>query len=88
MKAQINQGVNCINWKLKIKYFIVIYCLNNKHWVSDVLVGAGLEILVTDLVYRFEPLKNWNPFNNKKVKTTAVPSYYKNSIGLYINVRF
>jgi membrane-associated phospholipid phosphatase len=62
--------------------------LNNKHWVSDVLVGAGLGILVTDLVYRFEPLKNWNPFKNEKVRTTVVPSYYKNSIGLYANIQF
>jgi len=66
----------------------VLRVLNNKHWVSDVLVGAGLGILVTDLVYRFEPLKNWNPFKNEKIRTTVAPSYYKNSIGFYANIQF
>ena len=28
--------------------------INNKHWLSDVLVGAGLGILVTNLVYYFQ----------------------------------
>lgn len=36
--------------------------VNNAHWLSDVIVGAGLGILVTKIVYYFEPLKNWNPF--------------------------
>ncbi len=40
----------------------ILRVTNNKHWVSDVLVGAGIGILVTNLVYYFEPLKNWDPF--------------------------
>lgn len=40
---------------------------NNKHWVSDVLVGAGIGILTTNLVYHFEPLKNFQPFKKKEV---------------------
>ncbi len=40
--------------------------LKNKHWVSDVSVGAGIAILVTHLVYHFEPLKNWNPLKSRK----------------------
>ncbi len=48
--------------------------INNKHWVSDVLAGAGLGILVTRLVYSWEPLKNWNPC--KKMKdVTFIPSF-------------
>lgn len=62
--------------------------LNNSHWVSDVLVGAGIGIIVTDLVYRFEPLKNWNPFKNKKVSTIISPSYKENTLGLYANIQF
>lgn len=42
--------------------------LNNRHWVPDVLLGAGLAILVTNTVYYFEPLKNWNPFKKKDRK--------------------
>jgi hypothetical protein len=40
--------------------------LNNRHWVSDVVVGSGVAILVTHLVYHFEPLKKFNPFKSKE----------------------
>lgn len=61
--------------------------LNNKHWLSDVLVGAGIGIIVTDLVYYFEPLKNFNPF--KKVENiTFVPYLNDNNYGLYFSYRF
>jgi hypothetical protein len=40
--------------------------INNRHWVSDVLAGAGIGILVGNLIYHIEPLKNWNPFKNTK----------------------
>lgn len=66
----------------------VLRVLNNKHWVSDVLVGAGIGIMVTDLVYRFEPLKNWNPFKNKKTKLVMSPTYIDNKFGLYANIQF
>ena len=66
----------------------VFRVLNNKHWVGDVLVGAGIGILVTDLVYRFEPLKNWNPFKNKKTKVIMSPTYTDNKFGLYANLQF
>ena len=53
----------------------VFRMLNNKHYVSDVLVGAGIGILVTQLVYHFEPLKNFNPF--KKSKNIKCFNYVK-----------
>lgn len=60
---------------------------NNKHYLSDVLVGAGIGIAVTNLVYYFKPLKNFNPF--KKVKNVSFyPSYKDNSYGLYANYQF
>ena len=34
----------------------VLRILNNKHWMSDVLVGAGLGILATECVYWVYPL--------------------------------
>jgi len=62
--------------------------LNNEHWVSDVLVGAGLGIIVTDLVYRFEPLKNWNPLKNDRITTFISPTYLENGAGIYANIQF
>ncbi len=59
---------------------------NNKHWLSDVLVGAGIGILVTELVYHFEPLKNWNPFINSK-NITLVPQFDNNKYGFYLSIR-
>ncbi len=61
--------------------------INNKHWVSDVLVGAGLGILVTKLVYHFEPLKNWNPFK-KTDNMTLVPNINNRQVGLYFKLDF
>lgn len=60
---------------------------NNRHYLSDILVGAGIGIAVTNLVYYFKPLKNFNPF--KKVKNISVyPSYKDNSYGLYASYQF
>ncbi len=67
----------------------VLRVMNNKHWVSDVLVGAGLGMLVTDLVYRLEPLKNWNPFKDKKNRMIMIsPTYQNDQFGLYANLQF
>ena len=53
--------------------------LNNKHWLSDVLVGAGIGIATTELVYYFEPLKNFNPFKkSKNISFIPVFSYHYN----------
>lgn len=49
--------------------------LNNRHWVSDVLVGAGIAIIVTHLIYHFEPLKNWTPFKRKRTTTAQLLFY-------------
>lgn len=40
---------------------------NNKHWLSDVLVGAGIGIASAQLVWYINPLKNWDPFKKKKI---------------------
>lgn len=62
--------------------------LNNAHWVSDVLVGAGIGILSADLVYRIEPLKNWNPFKSKNGRAFISPSLTPDGLGLYANIQF
>ena len=38
----------------------------NAHYLSDVLAGAGLGILITKLVYHFDYLFDWNPFKNNE----------------------
>jgi membrane-associated phospholipid phosphatase len=54
---------------------------NNRHWVSDVLVGAGLGILSTDLVYRTHRYK-WG----KRPSLTVLPTY-TNGPGVYVSLR-
>lgn len=61
--------------------------LNNKHWVSDVLVGAGIGIIVTNLVYYFEPLKSFNPFI-KSDRITLVPIMDRGKYGAYFSYTF
>ncbi len=56
--------------------------INNKHWFSDVLVGAGIGILVTNLVYYFEPLKNFNPFKKSK-NIVLIPQSNYGNYGFY-----
>lgn len=61
--------------------------MNNAHWLSDVVTGAGISILVVNLVYHIEPLKNFNPF--KKDKTTSlIPYYNENEFGIYFSKSF
>lgn len=60
---------------------------NNKLWVSDVLVGAGLGIMMTKLVYHFDFLFKWNPFLNSK-NMALVPRYGSGTVGLYFSKTF
>lgn len=54
---------------------------NRKHWVSDVLAGAGIGILSTNIIYYLEPLKKWQPFS-KSDKIALSPYYDANSASL------
>lgn len=47
--------------------------MNNRHWVSDVLVGAGIGILSTNLVYLTHQYR-WGK-KNKSSHTSIMPSY-------------
>jgi len=51
----------------------ILRVMNNRHWASDVLVGAGIGILATNLVY----LTHQNKWGRKHNKTGIVwaPSY-------------
>ncbi len=61
--------------------------INNKHWMSDVFVGAGIGVLVTALVYHFKPLKNFNPF--KKTKGIVMVPFMDNKhFGVVTQITF
>lgn len=47
--------------------------MNNRHWVSDVVVGAGIGILTTNLVYLTHQYR-WGK-KNKGGQTSVMPSY-------------
>ncbi|HEX8060350.1 MAG TPA: phosphatase PAP2 family protein [Cyclobacteriaceae bacterium] len=55
--------------------------LGNKHWASDVLAGAGIGILSTNLVYLYHKHRN-----NKKLQVTAMPSYNRGP-GFFLQVK-
>jgi hypothetical protein len=56
--------------------------MNNRHWVSDVLAGAGIGILSTNLAYMTHRYK----WKNKNSNMTIVP-VYSNGPGLYVGYR-
>ena len=51
--------------------------INNKHWVSDVLIGAGIGIFSTKIVY-YTHRYRWG----KKNKMVILPAIYKNGGGI------
>ena len=61
--------------------------LNNKHWLSDVLVGAGIGILVVELVYYFEPFRGFNPFK-KSNSFSFAPTISSHAYGFYFAFQF
>jgi membrane-associated phospholipid phosphatase len=66
----------------------VLRVTNNRHWVPDVLVGAGIGMVVTNLIYYFEPLKNWDPFRlSKKDKVVLIPEIDPDNNSYCLTVR-
>jgi len=57
--------------------------MNNRHWVSDVLAGAGIGILSTNVAY----LTHRYRWKNKNDNLTVVPTYAQGP-GLYMSYRF
>jgi membrane-associated phospholipid phosphatase len=66
----------------------VLRILNNKHWMSDVLVGAGLGILATECVYWVYPLikdcVSKRPGKKNKNKLSMIPYLSPNHYGLFL----
>jgi len=61
--------------------------MNNAHWFSDVVVGAGIGMLVTKIVYMFDPLIKWKPFLKKK-EVIILPQVAANEYGVYVGYKF
>jgi membrane-associated phospholipid phosphatase len=68
----------------------VLRVLNNRHWVPDVLLAAGLGIGLTNLVYYINPLKNWKMFQEKETEIglRVIPIYNGNFAGANFSYRF
>ncbi|GAA4974030.1 phosphatase PAP2 family protein [Algibacter aquimarinus] len=57
------------------------------HWFSDALLGAGIGIAITKLVYHFDYLFAWNPFR-KKDNIMITPLYDGQGIGVVGVLKF
>jgi hypothetical protein len=61
---------------------------NNKHWLSDVIAGAGVGILSTDLAYYLYPSLKKLFVKDKHSATVAAPFYNQGAVGLTIVHQF
>jgi PAP2 superfamily len=62
----------------------VMRVLNNRHWTSDVLVGAGIGILSTNLAYLTHQYK-WGKRNRH---VTVLPTWHGDGGGVSLTYRF
>jgi membrane-associated phospholipid phosphatase len=62
----------------------VLRVMNNRHWASDVLAGAGIGILSTNIAYLTHQYK-WGTQKNAVV---VMPSYSNKSGGIYFSYTF
>lgn len=62
---------------------------NNKHWLTDVIAGAGIGILSTDIAYWLYPYTSKLFFPNKKNKKISFTPYYSlDSKGVFCCITF
>lgn len=61
---------------------------NNKHWLSDVVAGAGIGIASTKLAYWLYPKIQRKLFKDKPLKTIAMPSFQNGSVGIGLVHKF
>jgi membrane-associated phospholipid phosphatase len=59
--------------------------LNDRHWLSDVVAGAGIGILTTNLVYATHKYK-WGKKKNNQL--TVTPTYGAGNTGVYMCYKF
>jgi hypothetical protein len=61
---------------------------NNKHWLSDVVTGAGIGITSTKLAYWLYPKLQHKFFKNKPVNTVVMPTFQNGGFGVGMVHRF
>lgn len=66
----------------------VLRLYNNKHWVSDVVAGAGFGILSTKLAYWIYPSIKRKFFKDKPMNTMVMPYYQSGGGGLALVYNF
>jgi len=61
---------------------------NNKHWLTDVAMGAGIGVLSTKIAYWIFPYMNNHIFKSKNNVSSAIiaPFYNGNQMGLGMNL--
>lgn len=64
--------------------------LNNKHWMTDVVAGAGVGILSTEIAYWLFPKTDllFKSKKNENSKSFLVPFYQSNKLGLSYSLIF
>ena len=62
---------------------------NNRHWLTDVLTGAGIGILSTEAAYWLYPTISRTFFHKRFMKNTFISPYYsKQSMGVTGSISF
>jgi PAP2 superfamily len=61
---------------------------NNRHWVSDVVAGAGFGILSTKIAYWIYPTIKQKLFKNKSTHAMILPYYQHNGGGIAMIYNF
>lgn len=62
---------------------------NNKHWLTDIVAGAGIGILSTKLAYWLHPIIKKNIFkDDKNINAMAIPYFNGTQYGIGINLMF
>ena len=66
----------------------ILRLYNNKHWVSDVVAGAGFGILSTKIAYWIYPSIKRKFFKDKPMNTMVMPFYQNRGGGLSMIYNF
>ncbi|MEP7106765.1 MAG: phosphatase PAP2 family protein [Ferruginibacter sp.] len=66
----------------------ILRMYNNRHWVSDVLAGAGIGIASTKLAYWVYPAIKRKLFKDKPMNTMIMPFYQSKGAGIAMVYKF